>query len=399
MQPNHILQSLIGYEPIIDRKRGVMGLRVQLKPAGEARHPMAALYAEFGRDWPAQSHSVLLSAREAIIDGSLLEVAPNPNVWLEIPAELTCLPEMQQLLAELHRLGFPMVLRGRTPIPLPPHLLAAFRLSIIHVDEDRRLFAKDQTPLPAGVKRSIGYAQDGVRSIELMERCFDTGAQAVLGWPMEDAITYRERPSSQPDYVAIMQLIAMTDRNEDPPKMEAVIRRDPAIAYRLLRYINSVGFGLQVQVQSFRHAIMMLGYQKLKRWLALLLATSSKDANMRPVMLASFRRGLFLEQLLGQDQDDAMRDEVFILGVFSLLDKLMKKPFDQLFDSLAVPERVHETLVTGSGTYAPYLRIVEAIEQGPDPQLQGALDDCLLTLADCNMAVLRTLRAPELMQA
>src|SRR5690606_13210271 len=160
--------------------------------------------------------------------------------------------------------------------------------------------------------------------------------------------------------MAIMQLIAMADRGEDPPRMEAVIRRDPAIAYRLLRYINSVGFGLTVQVQSFRHAIMMLGYQKLKRWLALLLATSSKDANMRPVMLASFRRGLFLEQLVGE-QEESVRDEIFILGVFSLLDKLMKKPFDELFGTLAVPENVHETLVHGTGQFVPYLKIVESI--------------------------------------
>jgi EAL and modified HD-GYP domain-containing signal transduction protein len=399
MEPNHILQSLIGYEPIIDRKRSVMGLRVRMQAPGGGRPSMATLYDEFAEDWPAQSHSVLLSASEAVLDGRLLEVKANPNVWLEVPAELTCLPEMQDLLGDLHHNGMPMVLRGRPPIPLPPHLLPAFRMSIIHVDEDRRLLAKDSQALPAGVKRTIGYAQDGVKTIELMERCFDTGAQAVLGWPMEDAMSYRDRQNSQPDYAAIMQLIAMADAGEDPPKMEAVIRRDPAIAYRLLRYINSVGFGLQVQVQSFRHAIMMLGYQKLKRWLALLLATSSKDANMRPVMLASFRRGLMLEQLLGEDQSDEMRDEVFILGVFSLLDKLMKKPFAELFDTLAVPERVHDTLVSGTGTYAPYLRIVEAIEQGPDPKVQDALDACLLTLADCNKAVLRTLRAPELANA
>ena len=198
--------------------------------------------------------------------------------------------------------------------------------------------------------------------------------------------------------MAIMQLIAMADRGEDPPRMEAVIRRDPAIAYRLLRYINSVGFGLTVQVQSFRHAIMMLGYQKLKRWLALLLATSSKDANMRPVMLASFRRGLFLEELVGA-QDESVRDEIFILGVFSLLDKLMKKPFEELFGTLAVPESVHESLVHGTGHFMPYLKIVESIENGPDPELVGTLDSCLMTLADCNRAVLRTLQAPELHNA
>ncbi len=397
MQQFGILDSLIGYEPIIDRKRSVIALRVQLQPASPQAQSAAALYAEISRDWPVHSHSILLSAPQAVLDEQILQVAPNPSVWLEIQADLTVKAEILPILAGLQKKGFPLVLRGRTPLPLPPSLVAAFRMSIIHVNDDRRLQGQDK-PTPAGVKRTIGYAQDGVTSIELMERCFQTGANAVLGWPMEDAMTYSDRPSSAPDYMAIMQLIAMADRGEDPPKMEAVIRRDPAIAYRLLRYINSAGFGLTVQVQSFRHAIMMLGYQKLKRWLALLLATSSKDANMRPVMLASFRRGLFLEQLLGQ-QDDAMRDEIFILGVFSLLDKLMKKPFDELFATLAVPESVHETLVHGSGHLVPYLRIVESIENGPDPALPAALDSCLMTLADCNRAVLRTLKAPELHQA
>ncbi len=397
MQQPNLLESLIGYEPIIDRKRGVMALRVRLQAASGRTQDMSALYGEMSRDWPVHSHTILLSAPQAVLDEQILEVAPNPNVWIEVPAELTVTPEVQQLLAALHRKGFPLILRGRTPLPLPPSLVPAFKMSIIHVDDDRRLHGAEKVS-PSGVRRSIGYAQDGVTSIELMERCFSTGAHAVLGWPMEDAITYRDRPSSAPDYMAIMQLIAMADRGEDPPRMEAVIRRDPAIAYRLLRYINSVGFGLTVQVQSFRHAIMMLGYQKLKRWLALLLATSSKDANMRPVMLASFRRGLFLEELIGTD-DDSMRDEIFILGVFSLLDKLMKKPFDELFGTLAVPESVHETLVHGTGQFMPYLKIVESIEQGPDPDLTDTLDSCLMTLADCNRAVLRTLQAPEIHHA
>ena len=43
---------------------------------------------------------------------------------------------------------------------------------------------------------------------------------------------------------------------------------------------------------------MMLGYQQLKRWLALLLASASKDANMKPVMFAAVRRGLLMEELV-----------------------------------------------------------------------------------------------------
>ncbi|MGE0311051.1 MAG: EAL and HDOD domain-containing protein [Lautropia sp.] len=391
-----ILDCFFGYEPIIDNKRNVSALRVRLEPRGNKRPSMSQLYAEFALGWPRHSKPILLSAPDATLDDSILECELNPDIWVEVPARSTVTAADHALLGAMHAKGFGMAIGGRTPAPLPGALVPAFRMSVIHVSDDRRL--KNEADNAEGFKRSIPYAQDGVTSIELMEKCFAKGAQSVLGWPMQDVMSHRTRDSSAPDYLAIMQLIGMADRGEDPPKMEAVIRRDPAIAYRLLRYINSAGFGLSVEVQSFRHAIMMLGYKKLKRWLALLLATSSKDANMRPVMLASFRRGLFLEHLLGVD-DETTRDEVFILGVFSLLDKLMKKPFEELLGNLAVPERVYETLVEKRGQFVPYLGIVEAIEQGPDRKLGDRLDECLMTLAACNEAVMRALSAPELHQA
>jgi EAL and modified HD-GYP domain-containing signal transduction protein len=141
----------------------------------------------------------------------------------------------------------------------------------------------------------------------------------------------------------------MIDRDADPSDLEKTIRRDAALAYRLLRYINSAAFGLPVEIQSFRHAVMMLGYERLKRWLLLMLMTASKDANMQPVMFASFRRGLFMEHLVGQDGNDAQRDEVFILGVLSLIDKLFREPLPVLLEKLYVPSSIREALIERTG--------------------------------------------------
>jgi c-di-GMP-related signal transduction protein len=40
-----------------------------------------------------------------------------------------------------------------------------------------------------------------------------------------------------------------------------VLKNDPTLAFRLLRYINSPAFGLSVEISSFRHALMILGYR------------------------------------------------------------------------------------------------------------------------------------------
>jgi EAL and modified HD-GYP domain-containing signal transduction protein len=95
----------------------------------------------------------------------------------------------------------------------------------------------------------------------------------------------------------IVELINRVDKQEPIDKLEGTLKRDPSLAFKLMRYINSPAFGLSVEISSFRHAIMMLGYQRLKRWLALLLATASKDATCKPVMFAAVRRGLLMEEL------------------------------------------------------------------------------------------------------
>jgi EAL and modified HD-GYP domain-containing signal transduction protein len=80
-----------------------------------------------------------------------------------------------------------------------------------------------------------------------------------------------------PELQVILELINRVDREEPVDRLEAVLKNDPTLAFRLLRYINSPAFGLSVEISSFRHALMILGYQRLKRWLALLLASASKD--------------------------------------------------------------------------------------------------------------------------
>lgn len=384
--------ALIGYAPIIGRQRNAIATRLSFM--GSAGQPLSAarVCERLAATWPESATPLLVDMGDDLPDERLLDVPASPMLWIEVPGHLTGTPAGLELIEALHRHGHPLALRGRPAAELPAALLPAFRLALIHVEEDRRLREPARSaPVPA--RGTIPYAQAGVQAIELMERCFATGAHAVIGWPFADAVEHAESADSNPDFATIAKLLQMVTAEEEPEVMEAEVRKDPALAFRLLRYINSPAFGLRVEIQSFRHALMMLGTRRLKKWLALMLATASRNANMRPVMFASFRRGLLLEQFAGDADPDA-RDEFFIVGVFSLLDKLFLEPVSELLGRLNLPERVRDTLVDGQGSHGPYLRIVEAIEQGPHPRLAGLLDDALLSLEQCNAAIVRALAGP-----
>ena len=238
--------------------------------------------------------------------------------------------------------------------------------------------------------------QSGVRTVPEMEAAFARGAHAVLGWPIDDALSGTAartgKPVAQPDQQVIVELIRRVDNEEPIDKLETTLRRDPSLAFKLLRYINSPAFGLRVEISSFRHAIMLLGYQRLKRWLALLLATASKDVNLRPVMFAAVRRGLLMEELVAGTGDEEMRSEMFICGVFSLLDRMFGSRSPSCSARCRCRSGSTRRWSTNAGPYQPYLAMVRAAEGESVFEFREAAEQLLMSVTEINRAQLRALQ-------
>jgi len=386
-------QVALGYSPFIDRHRAVTATRLTVFPLRpDALLDVAQLLHEVGNVWPASGARASLNiVSESLLQGLLL-AQPSANLMIEVPAFMAADPANVPALVALHANGNTLLLKGRPLQELPRDVLPCFKYSIIDLADDRRI--NDHRP-PVGVTRNIGHVQSGVRSVADMEACFARGAEAVLGWPIDDAVTTSAARSGKavaaPGMQTIVELIRQVDKEEGIERLEATLKRDPALAFKLLRYINSPAFGLRVEISSFRHAIMMLGYKRLKRWLALLLATASKDVNLKPVMFAAVRRGLLMEELVRGSGDEEMRNEMFICGVFSLLDRMFQQPFAKLLESIPVPERVRQALADNEGPYQPYVELVQAIENEALFDFREAADRLMMSVSEINRAELRAL--------
>ena len=390
-------QVALGYSPMINRHRAITAMRLTLFPIRPDAEPDAAeLLAALVEVWPEDSGRISLNiVGEALLQGMMRAVLPI-NLMLEVPAFMAGDPACTEALTALHRRGNTLLIKGRPLAPLSREVLPCFAYSIIDLDDERR----DGMPPPGGVSRNIPHLQAGVRTLGQMADAFGRGAIAVLGWPIDDVATEQQagtptaKRAGQPELAAIVELINRVDRQEPIERLEAAMKNDPTLAFKLLRYINSPTFGLSMEVSSFRHAIMLLGYQRLKRWLALLLASGSRDSNLKPVIYAAVRRGLVMEEL-GRDGgcDDDKRAELFICGVFSLLDRLMQQPFAELLKSIPVSDAVRTALLHGNGPLMPYLALVQAIEAASIYDIRSAADALLMAVPAVNRAVLRALVA------
>lgn len=386
-------QVALAYSPFIDRSRAVSATRLTVFPLrADVRLDVAQLLHAVGGVWPADGGKASLNVLSESLLQDLLRASPSPNLMVEVPAFMAVDPANIVALQNLHAAGTTLLIKGRPLQELPREVLPCFTYSIIDLVDDRRINETSASP-PVGVVRNIPYVQAGVRTLVELESAFTRGAAAVLGWPIDDVINESLAKGKQPqtDLQVIVELIQRVDKQEPIEKLEATLKRDPSLAFKLMRYINSPAFGLRVEISSFRHAIMMLGYQRLKRWLALLLATAGKDSNMKPVMFAAVRRGLLMEELVRSSGDEEMRNEMFICGVFSLLDRMFKQPFSELLKTIPVPERVYQALVDHTGPYQPYFALVQAVENESLYDYRAAAETLMLSVSEINRAVLSAL--------
>ncbi len=395
-QASILNQVTLGYSPLIDRNHAVTATRLTVFPLQRnAVLDAGLLLNAVAEVWPANGPRVSLNVVSESLLTDLIKSRPSANVMVEIPSFMASNPANLAAIQAVHANGNALLLKGRPASELPREVLPCFKFSIIDLADDRR--AKfGASPPPPGVTRSIQYVQSGIRNVKDMEESFARGATAVLGWPIDDPITAETATGSmkaQTDLSVIMQLIQQVDNEEDVEKMENTLKRDPALAFKLIKLINSAAFGMTVEISSLRHAIMLLGFKRFKRWLAVLLATASKDASLKPMMFAAVRRGMLMEELVRSTGDEEMRSEMFICGVFSLLDRMFRQTFDHLLSAIPVPERVFEALVHHRGPFHPYMALVNALEEGSPFDLKAAAESLMMGVQEINRALLRALTA------
>jgi EAL and modified HD-GYP domain-containing signal transduction protein len=122
-------------------------------------------------------------------------------------------------------------------------------------------------------------------------------------------------------------------------------------------------------VSSLDQAIMVVGRETLYRWLTISMfrvgGNSSRDESLLELALA---RARFLE-LIGQAQlSQQQAEELFLVGLLSLLDCLLSTPMANIVQKMNLPPVVVDVLLRSEGDYSRYLLLAIAVEKGRSDQ-------------------------------
>jgi c-di-GMP-related signal transduction protein len=174
----------------------------------------------------------------------------------------------------------------------------------------------------------------------------------------------RQIPANQVIYVRLLSAISKPD--VDFSEIEDLVKREPSLCYRLLRYLNSPLLGLPTSVQSVRHALNLLGERESVRWLR--LATTLVMGQKKPsdLVLSSLVRARFCELIA--PRIDHGKSDLFLLGMLSLMDAILAVPIGVLIEELCLDPAIKAQLLCaksgGKTPLSPVYDLMIAREDG-----------------------------------
>ncbi|WIM04652.1 MAG: HDOD domain-containing protein [Candidatus Nitricoxidivorans perseverans] len=373
--------AFIRREPVVNRHKAITASRLIVHAALSTE--AASALGQVADVWPT-ANSIFVGLAGGLLDDWLLTWQPPENVMVELPAAAIEVPSTQMLIGRLHAAGIPMCLDGWIPgMTLPAGLQFRFVLA----DARAHPVVKNAPGLPLA---------KGLSNHEEFDRAVDGGYAGAAGWFFLNGMPVADKLS--PAHAQIVRVLNLVRHNAEIRDVEAALKQDVALSYKLLRYINSAGFGLSCEIQSFRHAVTILGYDKLNKWLSLLLVTASRDPAAPALMQTAIARGRFME-LAGQRYfDRAQVDNLFITGAFSLLNVLLGTRLEVVLDQMHLPEAIADALLRREGIYAPFLDLALACENGDMSAFAAKTEALQLTAAQVNHAQVEALAFADSLQ-
>jgi EAL and modified HD-GYP domain-containing signal transduction protein len=216
-----------------------------------------------------------------------------------------------------------------------------------------------------------------IDSQELHQACRRMGVALFQG----EFVTHRPAKGDKalsPYRMVVVELLNGIKRQADFDELAGIVWYDPALAYRLLRFVNSAAFGLREKIDNVKRAMAYVGRDELYRWLTLLLFSIGQETNpmdeaLRENALVRAR----LAELLAQGRLSAKEcDEVFVVGILSVVDALFELTMADALAQLTLPEAVSQALLRREGKYAPYLLLAIACEESDQDTIHALAAGC-----------------------
>jgi EAL and modified HD-GYP domain-containing signal transduction protein len=299
--------------------------------------------------------------REVLLDG-VIEVLPKELTVVELLETIEPDAEVIAACKKLREAGYLLALDD---FVYAPRFEPLVELSdIIKVDflsssrEERAALAR------RGAQAGIHMLAEKVETHEAFSEAVELGYSYFQGYffcrPV--ILAHRDVPGNKLQYLRILQEIQRPEINLE--QIERIIRRDLALTFKLLRYLNSAAFNFKNEIETIRQALMLLGERQIRKWASLVIIASLGQDKPEELVRQALIRARFCETLgpllgLGHRAED-----LFLTGMMSLIDAILDHPLEQLLKDLPLNSEIRDALTGHENRLSQVYSLTVACERG-----------------------------------
>ncbi len=383
------MYAYIARQPVFDLKQEIVGYELLYRNGGAGREAnvrdedaatrrvLSDAVTVFGLSRLTQGKPAhMIFTRNLLLEDFARLVSPKELV-VEVQESIQMDEALADKLRELKKDGYTLALANYTGETRLDKLLPLFQ--IIKVDF---------RATPAVMQKLLARTLSGGRALLLAEkvetkeeydRAVELGFRLFQGYFLERPTRVSKQVPSlaASSYGRLMN--ELLHENVDMDACQEIISTDVVLTYLLLRQIQTARYYRGNRVTELRQAMVMMGTEELRRWLCLVMARQSSAAHSDELARKTYLWGRFIEKLMENARGAPDRREGFLLGMFSMLDRVMGTSMEDLLRDLDMrPELKAALLGREENEYSKFLQYVMVYEMHDErllfPDIQLKLD-------------------------
>ncbi len=160
------------------------------------------------------------------------------------------------------------------------------------------------------------------------------------------------------NYLALMNIV--NDEDYELTKAADIIGHDTALVVSLLDMVNRIA--INSKITSIRHAAAILGQKELKKWINTVITKELCADKPNEITRISLLRAMFAESLAPAFELALHASELFLMGLFSVLDIILDVPMEEALSKVNVSKNIRNAILNQKGAFAEVYEFMAAYE-------------------------------------
>ncbi len=336
----------------------------------------------------------LINVDESLLNHSIINNIPKEKFYLELLESTKITDTLITKIDELINEGYIFILDDFTfsKENFEKYKILFPRIKYIKADLQTNSMTNMELIVKNLSKFDIRFLAEKVETKEEFEKLKSIGYELFQGYYFSkpDIIATKKL---DPSKIEIINILGMIYNGSDLAMIIKRFEKHPIISINLLKFLNSAYFSFKNGIHSIRQAITLLGINKLKNWLILLLyINDGNNPYENPLFVMIKNRSDFMLEILKYTKFDneQTREEIYLTGLLSKIDLILNTTLENALNELHIDKNIQKAIIDKVGLAGDILSLAEANENNDIENIDKLLEKLSLSLKDLTNANLKS---------